>query len=161
MKRSNARAVAEVGAPPPKRAASAARTARRCIPGGHRVPIERARPAGAGDAGARRAQRGEERLLHSRGVMNSAIANPPVESSPLDPFLQDLYRRSLELEGSRGLRLRDWVDRAQAWRIRLALRESRGNRSAAARALGIGRRTLYSKMEKLGLAGDESDPVPS
>ena len=26
-----------------------------------------------------------------------------------------------------------------------------GNRSAAARALGIGRRTLYTKMEKLGI----------
>jgi DNA-binding NtrC family response regulator len=33
-----------------------------------------------------------------------------------------------------------------------ALREARGNRAAAARALGIGRRTLYTKMEKLGIA---------
>ena len=32
-----------------------------------------------------------------------------------------------------------------------ALRDHRGNRSAAARSLGIGRRTLYTKMEKLGL----------
>ena len=49
------------------------------------------------------------------------------------------------------LPLRDWVALAEAWRIAQALREHRGNRSATARALGIGRRTLYTKMEKLGL----------
>lgn len=48
-------------------------------------------------------------------------------------------------------KLRDWVDLAEAWRIAYALRECRGNRSAAARSLGIGRRTLYTKMEKLGI----------
>jgi DNA-binding NtrC family response regulator len=52
----------------------------------------------------------------------------------------------------RGLSLRDWVALAEAWRIAQALREAGGNRSAAARALGIGRRTLYTKLEKLGLA---------
>jgi hypothetical protein len=31
------------------------------------------------------------------------------------------------------------------------LRDARGNRSAAARSLGIGRRTLYTKIDKLGL----------
>ena len=51
----------------------------------------------------------------------------------------------------RSLPLRDWIALAEAWRIARALREARGNRSAAARALGIGRRTLYTKMEKLGL----------
>ena len=40
---------------------------------------------------------------------------------------------------------------AEAWRIGHALRQCRGNRTAAARMLGIGRRTLYSKMEKLGI----------
>jgi DNA-binding NtrC family response regulator len=33
-----------------------------------------------------------------------------------------------------------------------ALRESRGNRSLAARRLGIGRRTLYDKLERLGIS---------
>jgi DNA-binding NtrC family response regulator len=47
--------------------------------------------------------------------------------------------------------LREFVDLAEAWRIQRALRECRGNRSAAARTLGIGRRTLYSKLEKLGI----------
>jgi DNA-binding NtrC family response regulator len=49
------------------------------------------------------------------------------------------------------LALRDFLALAEAWRIARALRDHRGNRSAAARALGIGRRTLYTKMEKLGL----------
>jgi len=40
---------------------------------------------------------------------------------------------------------------AEAWHIAHALRETGGNRSAAARALGIGRRTLYAKMDRLGI----------
>ena len=63
----------------------------------------------------------------------------------------ELERRARNGNGRDGLPLREWVALAEAWRIALALREARGNRSAAARALGIGRRTLYSKMEKLGL----------
>jgi DNA-binding NtrC family response regulator len=47
--------------------------------------------------------------------------------------------------------LKDWRDVAEAWRISQALRSCAGNRSAAARELGIGRRTLYAKMEKLGI----------
>lgn len=53
--------------------------------------------------------------------------------------------------GGQRLTLRAWLDLAEAWRILEALRNCRGNRSAAARALGIGRRTLYTKMEKLGI----------
>jgi len=70
----------------------------------------------------------------------------------LEALFDDLLRRSSEDRGGRKPGLRDWVDLAEAWRIAHALRECRGNRSAAARALGIGRRTLYSKMEKLGIA---------
>ncbi len=70
---------------------------------------------------------------------------------PIDTLLEELYRRALAAEGPARLGLRSWVERAEAWRIAQALREARGNRSAAARARGIGRRTLYSKMEKLGV----------
>jgi DNA-binding NtrC family response regulator len=49
------------------------------------------------------------------------------------------------------LSLRGWLELAEAWRITQALRDCGGNRSAAARALGIGRRTLYAKMDKLGI----------
>ncbi len=48
--------------------------------------------------------------------------------------------------------LRVWLDLAEAWKIARTLDGCRGNRSAAARALGIGRRTLYAKMEKLRIA---------
>ena len=65
--------------------------------------------------------------------------------------LEELERRARAANGDRPLPLREWVGLAEAWRIAQALRETRGNRSAAARALGIGRRTLYSKMDKLGL----------
>ena len=65
--------------------------------------------------------------------------------------LDELERRARSGNGCNPLPLRDWIALAEAWRITQALRETRGNRSAAARTLGIGRRTLYSKMEKLGL----------
>ena len=65
--------------------------------------------------------------------------------------LEEIEREARRRKGNGGLKLRDWVALAEAWRIAQALRSSRGNRSAAARELGIGRRTLYSKMEKLGL----------
>lgn len=70
----------------------------------------------------------------------------------LETLFDDLLRRAASERGGKKPGLRDWVELAEAWRIAHALRESRGNRSAAARALGIGRRTLYSKMEKLGIA---------
>ncbi len=66
-------------------------------------------------------------------------------------------------DGAEQLALREWVDLAETWLITRTLRRCSGNRSAAARALGIGRRTLYAKMEKLGIeprwqvAGKSSD----
>jgi DNA-binding NtrC family response regulator len=72
---------------------------------------------------------------------------------PAAPELTEAFERVLAEAQARGRRLglRDWVDLAEAWRIEQALRTTRGNRSAAARQLGIGRRTLYAKMHKLGL----------
>lgn len=87
-----------------------------------------------------------ERRTSTWTAGEAAAARPP-----FDEVMEHLYRRSLEADGASSLALRDWVERAEAWRIAQALREARGNRSAAARALGIGRRTLYAKMEKLGL----------
>jgi len=73
--------------------------------------------------------------------------------SRIDPGLQSLFAALHQRAIADGERvtLRAWLDRAEAWRILDALREAGGNRSAAARALGIGRRTLYTKMEKLGI----------
>jgi DNA-binding NtrC family response regulator len=74
------------------------------------------------------------------------------DGSGLDPAITALFAElERRIAGERRLSLRAWMDLAEAWRILEALRETRGNRSAAARALGIGRRTLYTKMEKLGI----------
>jgi DNA-binding NtrC family response regulator len=67
----------------------------------------------------------------------------------LEDDFDGLYRDHATNRGR--MTLRAWIDLATAWRIAQALREHRGNRSAAARSLGIGRRTLYSKMERLGI----------
>lgn len=61
------------------------------------------------------------------------------------------HTRTLAEDGRDPKSLRAWLDLAEAWRITQALRDCKGNRSAAARALGIGRRTLYAKMDKLGI----------
>jgi DNA-binding NtrC family response regulator len=65
--------------------------------------------------------------------------------------LDEIERCARGGNGGAALRLRDWLALAEAWRIAQALRDARGNRSAAARTLGIGRRTLYTKISKLGL----------
>jgi DNA-binding NtrC family response regulator len=65
--------------------------------------------------------------------------------------LEEIERRARSANGGAALPLRDWLALAEAWRIAQALRDARGNRSAAARKLGIGRRTLYTKIDKLGL----------
>ncbi len=71
-----------------------------------------------------------------------------VRRSEFEQFLR--YAESVDRD--KPLSLRAFTDLAEVWRITQALRECGGNRSAAARALGIGRRTLYAKMDKLGIA---------
>lgn len=75
---------------------------------------------------------------------------PRLPGASAELRLEDLERWARSENGNT-LPLREWVALAEAWRIAQALREHRGNRSATARSLGIGRRTLYTKMEKLGL----------
>ncbi len=70
----------------------------------------------------------------------------------IDEFARFLRHSESLAEAGRDPRsLRAWLDLAEAWRITQALRDCKGNRSAAARLLGIGRRTLYAKMDKLGI----------
>jgi DNA-binding NtrC family response regulator len=76
----------------------------------------------------------------------------PKETSPVtDALFARAHARAAQNVGKAALPLDDWVDLVTASRIADALRDCRGNRSAAARALGIGRRTLYTKIQKLGL----------
>lgn len=64
-------------------------------------------------------------------------------------FVKDAVSDGLTSDGPQTLKA--WLDLAEAYRITQALRECHGNRSAAARLLGIGRRTLYAKMDKLAI----------
>jgi len=86
-------------------------------------------------------------------------------SQPQSPFAREPrndtaeeFARFLEnnalgsTHGERDKSLKAWVDLAETYRIVQVLRECHGNRSAAARVLGIGRRTLYAKMDKLGIS---------
>ncbi len=75
-------------------------------------------------------------------------------STATDLLFSRAHARAAQARGRSALSLDDWVDLVTASRITQALRECRGNRSAAARALGIGRRTLYTKMQKLGVAAE-------
>jgi len=84
-------------------------------------------------------------LRELRGV-EGGVAGPGLET-----LLDEVYRAARGTRADASLPLREWLAIAEAWRIVVALREARGNRSGAARALGIGRRTLYSKMKKLGI----------
>lgn len=88
----------------------------------------------------------------SPGSPRRALPERMSAEPSLDALFQAFLERATERGGGKPPSLRDWVELAEAWRITRALRECGGNRSAAARSLGIGRRTLYSKMEKLGIA---------
>ncbi len=80
----------------------------------------------------------------------NAPAAARLEPGALDELFEKFFATAAEQRGS-APNLTEWVDLAEGWRIVRALRDARGNRAAAARTLGIGRRTLYTKMEKLGI----------
>jgi DNA-binding NtrC family response regulator len=73
------------------------------------------------------------------------------EKDRLEQLLEALYESAVALEGRPSLCLDEWLRHAEAWRIRLALRLCDGDRSAAARRLGIPRRSLYHRMQLLGV----------
>ena len=80
-----------------------------------------------------------------------SVSSPAGADSPLASDFERFLGHAQQLESDGRAPLREWIELAEAWRIAQALRETGGNRSAAARSLGIGRRTLYAKMERLGI----------
>ena len=88
--------------------------------------------------------------LESNGLSRDALSRNDRQS--IEAFARFLgHTDALAAGGKDPASLRAWLDLAEAWRITEALRDCKGNRSAAARLLGIGRRTLYAKMDKLGI----------
>ncbi len=81
-----------------------------------------------------------------------AAAEAKPRGSVESEFEQFLEQAKAQPDTADAPSLRAWLELAEAWKITKTLRECRGNRSAAARSLGIGRRTLYAKMEKLQIA---------
>jgi DNA-binding NtrC family response regulator len=75
----------------------------------------------------------------------------PLERDRLEQLFETLYERAVALEGRPSLSLDDWLRFAERWRIRLALEFCGGDRTAAARRLGIPRRSLYYRMQQVGL----------
>jgi DNA-binding NtrC family response regulator len=82
--------------------------------------------------------------LEKPGVSPGRRSVDPVE---FERFLE----HAAGLDAGQSQSLRSWLELAEAWQITKVLRSCRGNRSATARELGIGRRTLYAKMDKLGI----------
>lgn len=87
--------------------------------------------------------------VEARDLANSGAddSRPSIDPEEFERFLE--HAAGLCDDETRSLR--SWLELAEAWQITRCLRRCRGNRSATARELGIGRRTLYAKMEKLGI----------
>ena len=82
--------------------------------------------------------------------VNSSSPFPTDHLEEFNRFVKNAASEGTTEKGPQTLKA--WLDLAESYRITQALRQCRGNRSAAARLLGIGRRTLYAKMDKLGLS---------
>jgi DNA-binding NtrC family response regulator len=75
----------------------------------------------------------------------------PAERDRLEQLFEVLYEQAVAREGHATLSLDDWVRHAERWRIQLAIEHCGGDRSAAARRLGVPRRSLYYRMQQVGL----------
>ena len=89
-------------------------------------------------------------ILRPMEAQSHLVAHSDASGEDPEEHLHALYA-GLTASGRDPVTLRGWLEVAERWRILRALEECEGNRSEAARRLGIGRRTLYSKMERLGI----------
>jgi two-component system response regulator HydG len=93
--------------------------------------------------------------LASDGVLDPALLPDPRGPAHEAPRLGESPRRGEDapsLAGD-GRTLKERVDAFERALLVEALRETNGNRTEAARRLGIGRATLHEKLHKYGLAG--------
>jgi DNA-binding NtrC family response regulator len=81
------------------------------------------------------------------GEAESAAAPEPAPEAETIVMEEAPAGAPVEVEGT----LQDFLDRAAAIRIKKAIEFAKGNRNAAATALGIDRTTLYRLMRRLGL----------
>ncbi|RKH13483.1 sigma-54-dependent Fis family transcriptional regulator [Corallococcus praedator] len=89
-------------------------------------------------------------------VLESAVVLSP--DGTLDPELLPGGPGAPATPGPTGATLRERMDTHERELILAALATAQGQRTEAARALGIGRATLHDKLRKHGLLGDEEEP---
>ena len=87
--------------------------------------------------------------IHERVIM-------PDHLPPLQGKTGNMPQEESIPAGSSGKTLREAVEEAERQHIRQELLAARGNRTLAAKRLGISIRSLYYKMEKLGIAEEET-----
>jgi len=89
-----------------------------------------------------------------RRAVNLCPPGQAVDCTVLHPYLLATTRQVSETEEEPAdLRLDRQIERLERDTIRRALRRAQGNRSEAARLLGISRNGLASKLERLGIEG--------
>jgi DNA-binding NtrC family response regulator len=76
----------------------------------------------------------------------------PLERDRLEQLFEALYEEAVAAEGRPSLTLAEWLRHAERWRIQLALDRCGGDRTAAARRLGVPRRSLYYRMQQVGMS---------
>ena len=89
-----------------------------------------------------------------------ALGADPIEPRHLSPTLARQGRSGegdWPSQGSSAWRLDETVELAEREAIVGALKASRGNKSRAAKHLGITRKSLYRRMAKYGIGGEETD----
>lgn len=87
--------------------------------------------------------------IHERVIM-------PEHLPPLQRRVGSADQQQSVMAGSSGKTLREAVEEAERQHIRHELSAARGNRTLAAKRLGISIRSLYYKMEKLGITEEEN-----
>jgi len=89
-------------------------------------------------------------------VQSSSSPSADSLDDVLDPEVDAIIGklRLRAAERGRPLTLRAWLEEAEAWMILDAIEKAGGNHTRAARALGIGRRTIYARKKRLGIGGD-------
>ncbi|BAH43343.1 transcriptional regulator [Brevibacillus brevis NBRC 100599] len=87
-------------------------------------------------------------MIHMR--INERIIMPE-HLPPLERRIVSTKKEELPQEGSTGTTLKEAVEKAERQHILRELAAAKGNRTLAAKRLGIAIRSLYYKMEKLGI----------
>jgi DNA-binding NtrC family response regulator len=94
-------------------------------------------------------------LIHVIQRAAALCAGDIIDATNLPEPLRDPHERSTDASED-GVTLKEAVAALEKRMIVRALERAHGNRSEAARQLGIGRPQLYAKLEEYGIGDDKS-----